>query len=181
MKRLSTLHRFGWVRVTSLSLLGAGFLAVPVNAYAATTTNSATMTMGAPTSGHDHDHDKGSLQITHSTSKPKYYKATWTEPKLSSGDSVYLTGITGTQADSANANLSVLQTGHAHNGYAVVYFPMSQGGTHKKPMTFEMHTTADFESAPVGQMPEVPWAAGLPLLAAFPIVGALLRRKSQAR
>lgn len=96
---------------------------------------------------------------------------------IRAGYSLYLIGLLGTHADNPAAAIRVTATGHTTGpGVGVVYFPMKDGGDQDpSPVNLEMHTTGDLESLPYGQWPEVPWAAGLPLVATLPLGLTLVR------
>ncbi len=180
MNVLRPLTRSGWIRAAAMGAAGLGVFALPTSAYAATNhtaKESPSVQMAATNTTRHLDNDSGSLTIVESKTQPAMYKATWTDSGLSQGESVYLTGIAGNQADSTTGQLKVLAQGTATTGSASVYFPISKGGTKANPVTFEMHTSADLESLPTGQTPEVPWAAGLPLLAIVPFAAAMLKKK----
>lgn len=190
MPRFALPHATRWAGIGA-AMATLAVIALPATSYASTP-NPPTIDLGTGTNSmpasipgntssiQGADNDQGQLTITPSKSQPGYYKATWTDPALMPPDSLYLVGLQGTQADNPTAPIAVIAGGTVtSNGLGIVYFPEKYGGTKANPVTFEMHTTADLESLPFSQLPEVPWAAALPLVGAIPIAWRLKRGSRQ--
>lgn len=183
-----------WIRASAVALLGAAFVVGPATAFASkgpasqppgpSQQSNSVISFGIndSTPGPSDSQDTGGLTIVPSQSQPGKYKATWVDPSLHPGEPVFLVGVQGTQADSTVATIETLATGTAmttSNGVeGVVYFTPTPGTmTAANPESFEMHNVFDLESLPVSQMPEVPWAAGLPLIGLAPLAYFVLRHR----
>ena len=109
------------------------------------------------------------------------WKATWNDSSLKANTQVFLVGVQGNHADSTTNPIETLASGVSIPGTAVVYFtPPLKGWSSTNQEAFEMHTVEDTESLPVAQMPEVPWAAGLPIMGIVPLAYVALRHQHRS-
>lgn len=110
------------------------------------------------------------------------YNAVWTWSGLTVGQQVLLIGDSGSTVSLNPTPPSILQTKIfamvTTPGTATFFIPSNQYfGTKTSPETFEAF--ALFASTPVGQMPEVPFAAGLPLAALAGVAGLFFWSRRQ--
>ncbi len=139
-----------------------------------------------PTSGALTAQPEGTLTIQYMSSGAHQgeYAATWNwtapAPGLQPNQEVMLVGDAGTSVSlSKTPETLVFGTAAPSGGTATLYIPSTDYFASKaNPETFEIF--ALFSSTPVGQMPEAPYAAGLPL-AGVALAGFTLYRRGLAR
>lgn len=140
-----------------------------------------------PTSGALTAQPEGTLTIKYVSSGTHNgdYSATWDwtspAPGLQSNQQVMLIGDSGTSVNlSKTPETMIFGQASASGGTATLYIkPSEYFATKTSPETFEMF--ALFSSTPTGQLPEVPYAAGLPVAAAVALGGIWLYRRRHAR
>lgn len=136
-----------------------------------------------PTSGALTAQPEGTLTIQYESSGPYKgeYAATWNWTGLQPGQQVMLVGDAGSSVSLSSGKLETIlfETASPSGGTATVPIPAGDYfASPTNPETFEMF--AVFSSTPVGQLPEVPYAAALPL-AGVALGGFALYRRGLAR
>lgn len=121
------------------------------------------------------------IQYVSSGSHAGDYEATWNWSGIQPNQSVMLIGDSGTTVSlTVSPETVVFGQASASGGTATVYIPPSDYfASPASPETFKMY--ALFSSTPTGQLPEVPYAAGLPVAAALAFGGVALYRRRHAR
>lgn len=141
------------------------------------TPKTQTSDLSIKTDGHLIGQQRGTMSMT---SLPDGdWVATWHWSKLTQGQFVTLYGWNHVQGPYIASNYQQYLI-KAQAGEAQVTFSPPKGWTgHHEVMQF----TTDFLSrySPVGQLPEVPWAAALPLLAISPIILRKLKQSIRAK
>lgn len=118
---------------------------------------------------------EGTLTIT---ATPGGYDALWDWSGLVAGQQVLLVGDAGSSISLGGPSETTVLTTVSTAGTVTFFIPSSDYfASPTSPETFAAF--ALFSSAPVGQMPEVPLAAGLPLAALGGVAGLLLWKRRQ--
>lgn len=139
---------------------------------AASATGSGSQTTDPGGTGALTAQQEGTLTISYDQ-KLNGYEAVWKWSGLKANQQVMLIGDKGTSITTQTPETLLFGTASPQGGSATIFIPKEDyKATNKTPETFEM--LALFGSTPTGQLPEVPYAAALPLTA---LLGPFLFRR----